>query len=354
MAATRNFVAGLTDASGRREPADDPVSIAQALAQRGLFDEAIDYATAENIRARNANLERNLVLWRHQAFAGVDLSRRRSQWPPQFTDPFARNESLPELTAAQLDLEHLGGGITHHGALIVRGLFSSQEASYFAAGIDTAMAARDASAQGDSTDESWHMRFPLPDHSSLAMTRPWLQSVGGLLLADSPRMLFDLLESFKRKRIDRLVGNYLGERPALSVGKSTLRRVPVTAGIEWHQDGAFLGNQTRTVNLWIALTECGVDAPGLDMIARRLPGIVQTGTHGALYDWSVGDEMAIQAAQGRPIVSPHFQAGDAVFFDQLLLHRTGIRPAMAQQRWAIETWFFAPSTYPMEQGPLVV
>ena len=236
----------------------------------------------------------------------------------------------------------------------MRGLLSAQEARHFVAGIDTAMAARAASGEGDHAEESWYAPFPLPNNQKLRETRPWVESGGGLWTVDSPRMLFDLMETLKDKRIDRLVGDYFGERPAISVGKSTLRCVPLTAGTEWHQDGAFLGRDIRTVNLWIALTPCGVDAPGLDMIPRRLSSIVQTGTHGTLFDWSVGHEMAMQAAQGRPLVSPHFKAGDAVFFDQLLLHRTGMRPSMTRKRWAIESWFFAPSSYPMEQEPLVV
>ena len=46
-----------------------------------------------------------------------------------------------------------------------------------------------------------------------------------------------------------LVAGYLGERPALSLEKWTLRRVPPTANTSWHQDGAFLGETVRTVNV---------------------------------------------------------------------------------------------------------
>ena len=36
-----------------------------------------------------------------------------------------------------------------------------------------------------------------------------------------------------------------GERPALSANKATLRRVPVKTSTDWHQDGAFLGQDIR-------------------------------------------------------------------------------------------------------------
>ena len=46
--------------------------------------------------------------------------------------------------------------------------------------------------------------------------------------------------------------------------------------------------------------------------------------------------------------------GDAVLFDHLLLHRTGVDPSMTATRYATETWFFAPSAYPdpLKQVPL--
>ncbi len=109
------------------------------------------------------------------------------------------------------------------------------------------------------------------------------------------------------------------------------------------------------MNVWLALSDCGVDASGLDVVAQRLPYVVQTGSHGAYFDWSVGQGMVdVLAEGGAPVVSPAFKAGDALLFDHLLLHRTGITPAMTKSRWAVESWFFAPSFYPMRQVPLLV
>ena len=50
---------------------------------------------------------------------------------------------------------------------------------------------------------------------------------------------------------------------------------------------------------------------------------------------------------------PVFGPGDALLFDHLFLHRTAISPTMTRPRHAMETWFFAPSTYPDGQIPLV-
>ena len=43
-----------------------------------------------------------------------------------------------------------------------------------------------------------------------------------------------------------------------------------------------------------------------------------------------------------------------MLFDHLCLHRTAIEPTMKKTRYAIESWFFAPSVYPdpVKQVPL--
>ena len=46
--------------------------------------------------------------------------------------------------------------------------------------------------------------------------------------------------------------------------------------------------------------------------------------------------------------APHrvFAPGDALFFNLMSLHRSGLDPA-------VESWFFAPSTCPSEQIPML-
>ena len=95
-----------------------------------------------------------------------------------------------------------------------------------------------------------------------------------------------------------IVSDYLGGRPVLSANKCTLRRVSVKTNGDWHQDGAFLGRGIRAINMWLTLTPCGVDAPGLDLVPRRFDAIVETGTGGAYFDWAVGPEV-VERGLGR-------------------------------------------------------
>ena len=52
------------------------------------------------------------------------------------------------------------------------------------------------------------------------------------------------------------------------------------------------------------------------------------------------------------VVRPEFKAGDAMLFDEMALHRTGVSKSMNQMRCAIEMWFFAASMFPRDQVPL--
>jgi hypothetical protein len=199
----------------------------------------------------------------------------------------------------------------------------------------------------------WFVPFDMGNASTLRPERKWVTGGGGVWTVDSPRAMFEVLETFSQIGLDGPLTGYLGERPALSVKKWTLRRVPVSSGTNWHQDGAFLGEGIRTVNCWLALSHCGDDAPGLDIVPKRLDRILTTGTEGAIFDWSVGEGVVERAAEDAPVIRPIFEAGDALFFDERFLHRTAVSEGMTRERYAIESWFFAPSHYPADQLPLV-
>ena len=160
----------------------------------------------------------------------------------------------------------------------------------------------------------------------MLLGRSFVSGGSGIWTADSPRMLFELLEAYDTLGVREVVGEYLGERPAISVNKGTLRRAEPTVGTEWwHQDGAFLGAGIRSLNIWLALTDCGVDAPGMEVVPRRIEEIVEKGTRGADFNWSVGQEVVDEVSGGATAL-PAFKAGDALLFDHLCLHRTGRPP----------------------------
>jgi ectoine hydroxylase-related dioxygenase (phytanoyl-CoA dioxygenase family) len=119
----------------------------------------------------------------------------------------------------------------------------------------------------------------------------------------------------------------------------------------WHQDGSFLGDAVATIDVWIALSDCGRDAPGLDIVPHRFDHLLPPGPDGVVIP---SDTLAAEIEPlGVGILSPTFRAGDALLFDQRFLHRTAVSPQMTRERHALETWLFAPSRYPFSQVPLL-
>ena len=143
---------------------------------------------------------------------------------------------------------------------------------------------------------------------------------------------------------------------ALSVNKCVLRRVPPDARESWHQDGAFLGGDIRTVDVWVALSDCGgdTDAPGLEIVPRRLEHVVSTDGPDSAVPYAVNRAQLADALDGLEPQMPTFKPGDALLFDHLLLHTTASRPGLKRERYALETWIFTPSTFPTAYVPLAL
>ncbi|MBI2783468.1 MAG: hypothetical protein HYX64_05225, partial [Gammaproteobacteria bacterium] len=231
------------------------VAHAWDIAAEGREIAAVEWLTSRNRERRSEQAERALVQLRHRAFARCESGGGRLSWPPQFDDAFPDASGVPEVMARSLTPSTLGAGIVHHGALLVRGLVDSKQAARFCDGIDrTFDACAAAMEEGQSARGPWYARFkPVPPYS-VGAARNWVWQGGGVWTADSPRMVFELLEAFEGAGLRQVLSGYLGERPAMSLKKCTLRRVPVETGTDWHQDGAFLGEGIRTVNVWLALT----------------------------------------------------------------------------------------------------
>lgn len=288
-----------------------------------------------------ADVSRILLRMRQRDFAGSAVTPLTT-WPRRVESTLAAEGSIPEITPEQLTSQKLVDGVVGSGSMIVRGLLTSDRAGQLRDQIDRVMAARERVKAGESSPElsAWFERFD-PGMSTFA-------GDSAAYVIDSPIMALEIAELYRDLGITEAVAQYLGERPAVSLRKWVLRRVPATTNTGWHQDGNFLGKHTRNINLWISLSDSGVTSPGLDLVPFRLDDIVESGTGDAAFTWSVGSQVVDSLCGEHPPVSPEFTAGDAVFFDHFCLHRTGVRPGMTETRYAIESWFFAPSHFPAD------
>jgi hypothetical protein len=141
---------------------------------------------------------------------------------------------------------------------------------------------------------------------------------------------------------------------ALDLDQCWIRRQgPPGAGNphSWHQDGAlrfeFLRAPhgaleddalLRMVTCWITLTPCGLDAPGLELVAdspQRLLMPLELRDEAVDAEWSA-------AARLRPVLA----VGDAVVFTGDLLHRTHVTPGMTLGRTSIELRCFPADALP--------
>ncbi len=316
-----------------------------------LRDE-IGRLSADNRVATQPDRERQIVQARH--LAGIRLTDAPPA-APEFATPGgdlpADSDGLPEFTPEQLTPELVRAAILRDGCVLVRGLISRDRALTLADGIETAYQRREQ--QEVRPTDGYYDEFVPHERSPQELQRAWVKEGGGLLGADSPRVAFELFELLRDSGIDRLATDYLGEPALIAGNKTTLRKADPAVTGEWHQDGRFMGDP-RSLNMWLSLSQCGDVSPGLDIVPVRLSDYVATGTDGAALSWTVSDELAETAGRGKPILRPLFQPGDALFFDQLFLHRTGLDPSMALPRYAIENWFFGGSTFPDGYVPIAV
>jgi len=337
---------------------------AQELVDAGRHIDAVDWLMASE-HVDDGSLDQTLVELRHKAFGTIDRNPGHTQWPREFADPCPETTDVPVLAAADLTAEAIGGAVTNHGCLHVKGLLPPDEISWFVDAIDNTFDAR--SSAGAWVDAQIEAESNGTENTAPRPKSPWYNPFnigikkaagrGGdrfVRVADSPAAMRRLSTWFVGSGLRDTIGSYLGERPAMIANKWILRRSPHgVEGFDFHQDGRFLGEGIRTLDCWIALSDCGpgTGRPGIDVIPRRVA--LLESDPAATFPWSLSEEFTLASFPDVAPESPIFSAGDALFFDELLPHRTSHGPDLAE-RYAIESWFVAPSSYPDKHVPFVL
>lgn len=261
-------------------------------------------------------------------------------------------QDMPACPLAEITPEILRAAFADRGCLYVPNALDMATVDTLRVAIEEAQNAYRA----EKPDPRWFSQPKLPASKlafDLASARTFAHSSGGCLAADSPRAMFLICDMFERSGINALVENYLGEAPVLSASKFMLWRVSAGPEAGWHQDGRFLGEgmDIASVNVWTALTDCGESAPGMELVLDY-PDYYIMADEGSDFNWSVSNTQVDEIRKRVPVVIPRFRAGDMLMFDQWLLHRTHRQPDMPHTRYAIESWFFAPSVFPLGRAAL--
>ena len=335
------------------------------FASRGELSNSINHLQAIDRILPSKAVERELLKLRYLAFRerhieSQELSAASLATTQDEPTPYRTKADPPELrvtTAEELSLERIARDIAAQGCVWVKGFLRPKRASYMKDAIDRMLADReDYQRTGKAT--RWYTPFDAlesrPERRELAQHRVAMGMYPlSVFMADSPAIFSAWIETIRKTGLGNLVEKYIGERPTISLSKTVMRRQPpMDHNNGWHQDGAFLGSHIKTLNVWVALTDCGETSPGLDILPRRI-GLMQTGTPGALFDWSVSEKLVEETYPGEAI-RPKFEAGDALIFDQFFLHRTASSPEMNKDRYAIESWFFSPSQFPEKYSGFMI
>jgi hypothetical protein len=323
-----------------------------------------DPQTSDELRAeidrlagsrRERGAEQRLLRLRHQL--GLRLLEEAGA-DPRHPDPsgvvLPPAEELPEVSPDDLTPELLRAGILRDGCVLVRGLVPRGTAVHLAEEIDRTFAERKRTFEGGRPEAGYYDEFRLDPRRGVIdpALREWVWVGGGVLAADAPNVAAQMFDAFRAAGLPQLVEAYLGEPPLLTFEKTTLRKADPAVPGAWHQDGHFMG-PVRALNLWLSLSRCGDESPGLDVVPRRLPELVTAGVDGAILSYQVTDERAAEVASPKRVIRPIFEPGDALLFDELFLHQTGSDPAMPKPRYAIESWFFGGSAFP-DYAPIAV
>jgi len=323
----------------------------------------IDELIAANRASRSIEREREILALRHRLGAALVREDRPVPGDPVRDFGGLDEEGLAVAQPNDLDGALVRGGILEHGYVYVPGMIDREDALRVADGIERAFGAR----RGGEADPGLYEEF-MPDKPYGPVAgRAWIEAGGGLLAADSPALNFDIAELFERIGLRKVIDEFLGEPATVSVQKTTLRKADPGPAGGWHQDGSFMG-ETRALNVWVALSDCGVDAPGLEFVPRRIEDLLETGGEGSgvegiekpdidgvtAHQVLIGTRTAEDAGGEFGVVRPAFAAGDVMLFDDRFLHRTGAEPEMPNPRYAIESWFFGASGFPKDYTPLAV
>lgn len=256
-------------------------------------------------------------------------------------------EAMPSCAIGDVSPAVVRAAFEKAGCLYIPNVLSSEEVQTLCKSIEQT---QQTQARGDK-DPAFNNPPQLhtaEEKIKLATARDFAQGVGGCLAVDAPRTFYQCCDMLERHGLVDLARDYLEDAPVFSASKFMLWKVPpVGPDTGWHQDGRFLADmhEIKSMNVWTALTDCGEDAPGMELVLDYLDYFVMP-AEDSHFNWSVSDRQVDDFRAKVPVVIPKFKAGDMLLFDHWLLHRTSRLEGMTQQRYAIESWFFAESAFP--------
>jgi ectoine hydroxylase-related dioxygenase (phytanoyl-CoA dioxygenase family) len=169
------------------------------------------------------------------------------------------------------------------------------------------------------------------------------RAFGSIPMLEAPAPTNEFLRAIVNTKVTQLAETFLGSEPFIGSVKSSVRQSEITADVRrvFHQDATFFGGDgTATINFWVALSDAGIDRPGIEILPQKLNTELVRGQVGATVGWEVFEETIAELFGLDKLWAPVVQPGDAIVFDQMNVHRTYLTEGMTDSRFAIEAWLF--------------
>ncbi len=134
--------------------------------------------------------------------------------------------------------------------------------------------------------------------------------------------------------------SHLGGPPRLDPNSYVRALVPGPhiQALPFHQDQFIL--QTPLLNVWIPLGECGVDAPGLEVVVTDKRGLLAVAGppdhHVPVERARIDERLVVEAFGPGALWRPSLRPGDALVFAGTTVHRSHVTPAMTKPRLSVE------------------
>lgn len=190
----------------------------------------------------------------------------------------------------------------------------------------------------------------LPSHYNFL---PHVTSLNISALNDyDSQIITDILSLIENSLIQQILGETMGENHKVKLDQCWLRKQYAPSNYHnlhqphrWHQDGA-LGLKfplisedqyvdiplTNLITLWLPLTDCGVNRPGLQFITKNLEK--------PLHFNYLKEEILREMFNFEDFFTPKLNIGDGVIFLNGTLHQTYVNSMMKNDRMSIEFRFF--------------
>jgi hypothetical protein len=196
------------------------------------------------------------------------------------------------------------------------------------------------------------MRERLPDFYEF---NPYCSSTKIKALNDDSEFEIDkFLESIDDSDLPDLISHNLSSRFRCNLSQSWLRKQYAIANYpcwhqpqSWHQDGClglqfpmqppqdkitFDRNLNALITIWLPLSPCGENAPGLEFITQPIDKPVHFSY--------LNDSWLRSHFSSELFVRPIVTVGDAIVFLNQTLHRTYVNSEMKKDRLSVELRFF--------------